>query len=332
MKHLLAFSAGVDSTALFFMLLEEGVEFDIAIVDYGIREQSKDEVAYAKELASQYNKKVFVKEVQLDSSNFEASARKVRYDFFEELIKLHGYTTLITAHQLNDQLEWFLMQLSKGAGLKELIGLHKITKRDGYEIHRPILDYTKDELLKYLHQRDIKYFVDSSNIDTKYKRNYFRSKFANELISEFSNGIKKSFEYLRADLKVIYDEEKIEEYRLQELVLFRYDGDFNMALRIIDNELKKRKIILSSLQKKEILKQKEIIIKNLFSITLQDNLIWICPKNDMILDKKFKELCRVNKIPKNTRAYLKYLGVNNETILSIGNGTLFKHTSKCIKN
>ena len=51
MKNLLAFSGGIDSTALFFMLLEQNIDFDMAIVDYGIRAQSKDEVAYAKELA-----------------------------------------------------------------------------------------------------------------------------------------------------------------------------------------------------------------------------------------------------------------------------------------
>ena len=53
-KNLLAFSAGGDSTALLFLLLDNNIQFDIAIVDYGIRKQSKDEVAYAQELAKQY--------------------------------------------------------------------------------------------------------------------------------------------------------------------------------------------------------------------------------------------------------------------------------------
>jgi tRNA(Ile)-lysidine synthase len=256
MKNLLAFSGGVDSTALFFMLKEQNIEFDMAIVDYGLRKQSKDEVAYAKELADKYGKKIYIKEVKLVDSNFESTAREARYAFFEEIIKSHGYTRLITAHQLNDQLEWFLMQLSRGAGLKELIGLQELSKRDGYEIYRPILEYSKDELLEYLNQRNIKYFIDESNEDTKYKRNYFRKNFANDLIKEFGNGIKNSFRYLKSDLKVIYDEDKIDEFRLDELAIFRYSGDENLALRIIDSELKKRKIILSSSQKKEILKQK----------------------------------------------------------------------------
>ena len=71
-KNLLAFSAGVDSTALFFLLLEQNIPFDIAIVNYNVRVQSKEELAYAKELATKYNKQIFIKEVTLENlSNFE---------------------------------------------------------------------------------------------------------------------------------------------------------------------------------------------------------------------------------------------------------------------
>ena len=55
-KNLLAFSAGIDSSALFFLLIEKDIPFDIAIVNYNLRAQSNDEVSYAKELAKKYNK------------------------------------------------------------------------------------------------------------------------------------------------------------------------------------------------------------------------------------------------------------------------------------
>ena len=64
-KNLLAFSAGVDSSALFFLLLEQSIPFDIAIVDYNLRVQSKNEVSYAKELALKYNKSIFIKDIKL---------------------------------------------------------------------------------------------------------------------------------------------------------------------------------------------------------------------------------------------------------------------------
>ena len=86
-KNLLAFSAGIDSTALFFILLENNIEFDIAIVNYNLREQSKIEVQYAKDLAKKYNKKCFIKDVKSENiSNFEKEARDIRYKFFNELI------------------------------------------------------------------------------------------------------------------------------------------------------------------------------------------------------------------------------------------------------
>lgn len=321
--NLLAFSAGVDSCALFFMLKEQNIEFDIAIVDYGLRASSKDEVAYAKELSRKYNKQIYIKEVSLHSSNFEANARDARYEFFEEIIRSYGYKRLYIAHQLNDQLEWFLMQLSKGAGLKELLGFADIVQKDGYEIVRPLLGYSKSELEEYLKTNNIKYFVDESNFDNKYRRNYFRKNFANALIDEFASGIKNSFRYLKEDLKSLYNEDKIKEFRIDDFVLFRYEGDENFAIRIIDSELKKREILLSSLQKKEILKQKSIIIKNLFCVVLEESLIWIAPRSDIIMDKRYKELCRIHKIPKIIRAYFKQQGVDSETIIKISNNTIF---------
>ncbi len=138
-KNLLAFSAGVDSVALFFLLLEQNISFDIAIVDYNLRAQSKDEISYAKELALKYNKTIFIKDVNLENnSNFEKIARDIRYSFFKEIILNEKYENLITAHQLNDKLEWFLMQLSKGAGLVELIGFNEFEQKENYKIYKPL--------------------------------------------------------------------------------------------------------------------------------------------------------------------------------------------------
>ena len=129
-KNLLAFSGGTDSSALFFLLLQEKIPFDIAIVNYQTREQSLEEVAYANALADAFKKECFVLEAKLSEQNFEAKARQLRYDFFETLIKKHGYSNLLTAHQLDDRLEWLLMQLSKGSGLYELLGTPSIEIRD----------------------------------------------------------------------------------------------------------------------------------------------------------------------------------------------------------
>ena len=305
-KNLLAFSAGVDSSALFFLLLKQNIPFDIAIVNYNVRVQSKDEVKYAKELALKYNKQIYIKDIKLEStSNFEKTARDIRYKFFEEIIDENSYETLITAHQLNDKLEWFLMQFTKGAGLVELIGFNEFEQKENYKVYKPLLEITKEELESFLKQENIKYFIDNSNFDEKYKRNYFRHNFSDKLLCEYTNGIKKSFKYLQDDINSLNIE--ITPIKIfDELEIYKNQKDNNLNIRIIDNSLKKRGFLLSSGQREEILKQKEITISHKINISIKEDLIWICPNVSSIMDKKFKETCRINKIPKNVRNYIYY--------------------------
>ena len=303
-KNLLAFSAGVDSTALFFLLLEQNIPFDIAIVDYNLRAQSKDEIVYAKELAFKYNKSIYTKDVKLEnSSNFEKTARDIRYKFFEKIISENSYENLITAHQLNDKLEWFMMQLSKGAGLVELIGFNEYEQKENYKIYKPLLNTTKDELENYLKTNNHKYFIDESNFDEKYKRNYFRHSFSNQFLENFSDGVKKSFEYLQNDLNSLNIQYKPIK-QIKDLEIFLNQNDDNLNIRTIDLSLKRRGILLSSAQRNEILKQKKITISHKINISILEDYIWIAPNCSEIMDKKFKELCRKNSIPRNMRSYI----------------------------
>jgi tRNA(Ile)-lysidine synthase len=303
-KNLLAFSAGIDSSALFFLLLEQNIPFDIAIVDYNLREQSKKEISYAKNLATKYNKKIFIHEVILEnSSNFEKKARDIRYSFFEETINKYTYENLITAHQLNDKLEWFMMQLSKGAGLVELIGFNEFEDKSNYKIYKPLLEISKDELENYLKTNNHKYFIDQSNFDEKYKRNFFRHNFSNRFLEEFSEGVKKSFEYLQNDLTSL-NIQNTPLKDIKELEIFLNQKDDNLNIRSIDLSLKKRGFLLTSAQRNEILKQKEITISHKINISIQEDYIWIAPICVERMDKKFKNNCRLNKIPKNIRAYI----------------------------
>ncbi|QDF30114.1 tRNA lysidine(34) synthetase TilS [Halarcobacter anaerophilus] len=303
-RNLLAFSGGVDSSALFFILLENNIPFDLAIVNYNVREQSKQEVEYAKFLAKKYNKKIYLKDVKFeDNSNFEKKARDSRYSFFEKIIEENSYETLITAHQLNDKLEWFFMQLSRGAGLIELISFEEITKKETYRIYRPLLNITKEELKTYLKENSIKYFVDETNFDERYRRNYFRKNFSDNFLKEFKEGVKRSFEYLKEDINSLNIEEKAL-LKEKELEVFKNLNDDNLNIRNIDLSLKKRGILLTKAQRDEILKQKELVISHKISINITTKYIFISPYEKEIMPKDFKEKCRVNKIPKNIRAYI----------------------------
>jgi len=299
-SNLLAFSAGVDSTALFFWLLEQNIPFDIAIVNYHTRETSDEEVEYAKTLAKKYKKNIYIKDCFLKKFS-EKEARECRYRFFEEIIKKHNYKTLITAHQLNDRFEWFLMQLSKGAGLKELIAMKKWEEREGYRIYRPFYDLSRDEILTFLNKKKVKYFIDSSNFDKKYKRNFIRHEFSDKFIKLFKEGVKKSFEYLEEDLNLLFQKDW---QKNKKLYKFKKTSP-KIDIKKVDLITKELGIIMTKAQRNEVIKTDfSCVIQGKIAIDSNKNEIFISPYVKMTMPKEFKEKMRKLKIPSKIRGYV----------------------------
>jgi len=301
-KNLLAFSAGIDSSALFFLLVEQNIPFDIAIVDYKQRDSSKDEVIYATQLAHKYNKECFISTFDKDLKFNEKQARDYRYKFFDALMKEHSYTTLLTAHQLNDKLEWFLMQLSRGAGLNELLGLEETLEKEDYVIKRPLLCLSKEQLKEYLDINKHKYFIDETNLDESYTRNYFRHNFSDKFLKEYQDGVTKSFEYLQKDQSSLFN--NIEKEIYKELHIYTFNGDINIAIKLIDKELKKRGILLTKATRDEICEKKELVVSHKIAVAILENKIYIAPYLQNTMEKEFKEKCRIHNIPKHIRPYV----------------------------
>ena len=300
-KNLLAFSAGLDSSALFFLLLENNIKFDIAIVDYGVREQSKEEVAHAKALAKKY--KLFCHNIQapLFDTHFEKQARDFRYEFFESLVAIEGYDNLLTAHQINDQLEWLLMRLTKGAGTSELLGLEPLTQRENYTLMRPLLSHSKDELLNFLKVNSHPYFVDESNSNEKYERNKFRKQFSDTLMAEYKEGIKRSFDYLRQDKKQLENIfETIHAEKELRIILLHTPI---AKVKATDLALKELGYLLSASQRIELAKEDSLVIGGEWAIERKENLLYIAPYLTTNMPKEFKEKCRIAKVPTKIRAY-----------------------------
>jgi len=301
-KNLLAFSAGVDSSALFFLLLDNNIPFDIALVNYGTRSDSDKEETHAKALAEKYDLTCHTIKAPTFPTHFEKNARDFRYDFFETLIKEHGYDTLLTAHQLNDQLEWLLMRLTKGAGLSELIGLERVSQRKNYILIRPLLEYTKDELLEYLETNRYPYFIDESNSEVKYERNLFRKQFSDPLMEKYKEGIKRSFDYLRKDKESLEKEfETI--YTEKELRVIKLHTD-TVKVKAVDLALKELGYLLSASQRLEIEKEESLVIGGEWAVELQRDHLYISPYVTTDMPKEFKEQCRVKRIPSKIRPYL----------------------------
>ena len=300
-KNLLAFSAGIDSSALFFILKSYQIEFDIAIVDYNIRVQSKQELEYAHELAKRYDKKLFIHSCKLDNSNFEHNARRERYAFFEEIIINNSYDNLITAHQLNDKFEWFLMQLSKGSGLVELLGMQEITKRDSYNLTKPLLHVSRQELENFLAQNSIKHFFDESNASEKYFRNKIRNRYANSFIKEYKEGLKNSFQYLQNDKELLLPKQ---EKRVKNLFIFCRNKEDTNNIRQIDKAVKKLGVLMSKAQRNEVLRTKDCVISDKVVVVFTENFIYVSPYIKITMPKKFKESYRLAKVPLKIRPYI----------------------------
>ncbi len=303
-KNLLAFSGGVDSSALFFLLLKHKIKFDIAIVDYGRREQSKDEVLYAKELAKTHNSTCHIFNAPKLTKNFEAKAREIRYNFFEELIKEYNYENLITAHHLGDRFEWMLMQFCKGAGCAEIAGMLKEVDRGFYTLIRPLLHLDKQELLNFLDANKLKYFEDETNLDEDIKRNNFRHNYASPLLDKYLSGIKKSFDYLDEDRESLIPE--IEIKTIDDFAYFKTSHNKRADIFVIDKYLKSQSHMPSASERELLKIQKSVILGRKFLVVQNLEFVFIVPfiKDDLNMPKEFKEECRVLKIEPKLRPYL----------------------------
>ncbi|HEU4901257.1 MAG TPA: tRNA lysidine(34) synthetase TilS [Flavisolibacter sp.] len=135
-KFLLAVSGGVDSVVLCQLCKEAGLSFAIAHCNFGLRgEESERDEAFVRSLAEQYGVEVFVKkfatadDAGVHGLSIQETARKLRYDWFEEVRKEHGFISTLLAHHANDNIETLLMNFFRGTGLEGLTGMPEEKKK-----------------------------------------------------------------------------------------------------------------------------------------------------------------------------------------------------------
>ncbi len=109
-------------------------------------------------------------EVAQSNDSLQMVARRLRYQFFEELCVAHNYQYILTAHHSDDNLETLLLNFTRGTGIRGLVG---IAPKNG-KIIRPLLPFSKPQILKYAKENDVEYLVDKSNLKSDYQRNYIR--------------------------------------------------------------------------------------------------------------------------------------------------------------
>jgi len=316
-KNLLGFSFGLDSTALYHLLRDADIPFDIALVNYGVRPEADAEEAAARELARRDGRRIFVARAPKFSSDFEAEARRFRYRFFESLIEEHGYDNLLTAHQLNDRLEWMMMRLIRGAGAAEMAGMERICERTSaagtpYRLIRPLLEIPRHELESYLQAKGISWFEDVSNRSLAHERNRLRP-LLEPLIREYTPGIARSFHYLAEDAALLRRGFR-EIYQAKQLHILRVSDPALVPLAAADT-LKGMGHLPTHKERELLRHQTSAVLGRRWAVERSGNLLFVAPYlRDHPMDKTFRERCRQRRIPPKIRPYLSLQGIAPEDL------------------
>jgi len=197
-KIVLGVSGGPDSICMLDNLREvkeeQIIEFEIYVahINHMIREEAIDDEKYVQEYCKKYNIECFVKraDVQKIASEkkigTEEAGRKVRYDFFEEVLQKTESNKIAIAHNKNDKIETIIMHLLRGSGLSGLKGIEPI--RDNKYI-RPLLECERTEIEQYCEDKKLNPRIDKTNFENEYTRNKIRNIVIPYIKKEFNPNI-----------------------------------------------------------------------------------------------------------------------------------------------
>ena len=182
---LLAFSGGADSRALLHLLSElahrDGFSVVTAHVNHGIRgEEAKRDADFCRTVAVEYGWEHLCLDADVPAlaethkRSLELEAREVRYAFFEQIMRERKIRLLVTAHHADDNLETVLFRLCRGTGLQGLCGIPPVREfANGYLV-RPLLPYSRGEILDFCREEGLEFVTDSTNGQADCSRNRIR--------------------------------------------------------------------------------------------------------------------------------------------------------------
>ncbi len=152
------------------------------------------------------HKRVDIKKIKRGGLSTEEIARQVRYRFFMEVAEEKGARVIATGHTLDDQAETILMRFIKGASLKGMIGVMPVRAEGGITIVRPLIEITKEDIIKQLDAEGIRYRIDHTNFEPVYFRNIVRKEIL-PFLEQYNPRLKRVLfnlaEHLREDFEFI---------------------------------------------------------------------------------------------------------------------------------
>jgi tRNA(Ile)-lysidine synthase len=202
-KLLLATSGGIDSMIMLHLFQKLNYNIAIAHCNFQLRGlESFGDQQFVQDYASNNNIPAFI--THFDTENFakdyklstQIAARELRYNWFYELLETENFDFILTAHHADDNLETFLINLTRGTGLEGLTGIPEQNE----QIIRPLLPFSRSEIEEYAKENSILWREDSSNASDKYLRNKIRHDLVpilKELNPNFLDSFQKTQNYLQ---------------------------------------------------------------------------------------------------------------------------------------
>lgn len=210
-KLFLAVSGGLDSMILLHLFQQ--LPFEIAVLHCNFQLRGLESFGdqdfiqkYCDEngisiFSTQFDTEAFAKDYKLST---QVAARELRYNWFYELLETENFDYILTAHHADDNLETFIINLTRGTGLDGLTGIPEQNDK----IVRPLLPFSRAEILEYAKQNNILWREDSSNASNKYLRNKIRHDLVpilKEINPNFLNAFQKTQEYLQESQEMVED-------------------------------------------------------------------------------------------------------------------------------
>ena len=265
-------SAGPDSMALMDMLVKARDKYNLflicAHVNHNVRKESIEEARFMQEYCEKNN--ICFETMTIENygeDNFHNEARNIRYNFFEKIVEKYHAEYLMTAHHADDLMETILMRIVRGSNLNGYSGFKKVVEKNNYKLVRPLISLTKDDLLQYDIENNIKFYIDSSNNKMKYTRNRYRKIVLPFLKKEDKN---VHLKFLKFSTYLNQVNEFIERKRDEQISKVVEDGKIVISKFILVDEFLQKEILYHFMQQ---FYHDDLLLVNDKHINLLDSVI-----------------------------------------------------------